>query len=487
MLTLVAAGAWIVSSSTLSELERYKAQLRARGEKLLASELAIAPSTNAAEVACRNVFATNQTKPPAFLPSLMSYTGPGTARLAWRESLKLDNGAASWGELEDQVSKAEPGLEILRRSLEHPAPDCEWVYVDAFQSNRFGPKPNFVLRRAVAQDLACAVICALHKNDFGGAFTNLHALVNLSRLDKNELLLVSGMIRVAIANLGLQATWEALQAPGWDEARLAQLQGDWEQFNALDALERSMLGERAMSQSIMAWVRKASGREFDSAMRLWTGSTQSRESLMTALAAIWRTQVVHSAYKAFAVNADELEQLEYYEEALKGIRQLKSNEGWVRAGNTASNALSVLDQKLSRDKLHRLRLTAMIVPNTSRAMNVAAQNETLRRLTIAAIAIKRFELRHGAPPVALSGLTPEFLAAVPLDPMSGKPLCYRLKADGTFVLYSTGQDGKDHDGDATPMTPAKPGLWEGKDAVWPSSVSGTEEADLVRTKSGSGK
>ena len=208
---------------------------------------------------------------------------------------------------------------------------------------------------------------------------------------------------------------------------------------------------------------------------------------MTALATLWRTQVVHSAYKTFAVNADELVQLEYYEQTLKGIRQLKSNEGWVRAGNTTSNALYVLNEKMTQDKLHRFRLTAMIVPNTAHAIEVAAQNEGLRRLTITAIAIKRYELRQGRPPVALSALTPDYLASVPMDPMSGNPLCYRLNADGSFVLYSTGKDGKDDGGDATPVTPGKNGFWAGRDAVWPTSQSGTGEADLVRTKSASGK
>ena len=84
-------------------------------------------------------------------------------------------------------------------------------------------------------------------------------------------------------------------------------------------------------------------------------------------------------------------------------------------------------------------------------------------------------------------MTPEFLLAVPIDPMSGKPLGYRLKQDRTFVLYSTGEDGKDDGGDATPTVAGKFELWSGKDAVWPTAVAGEESAELLRTQARPGK
>jgi hypothetical protein len=103
-------------------------------------------------------------------------------------------------------------------------------------------------------------------------------------------------------------------------------------------------------------------------------------------------------------------------------------------------------------------------------------------LTITAIAIKRYELKHGAAPVELSALAPDFLSAAPIDPMSGKPLGYRLKADKTLVLYSAGEDGRDDGGDATPLITGIFGLWAGKDAVWPAAATDEESADFLRTQ-----
>ena len=93
-------------------------------------------------------------------------------------------------------------------------------------------------------------------------------------------------------------------------------------------------------------------------------------------------------------------------------------------------------------------------------------------MTITAIALKRHELRHGKFPADLNALVPEFLAAVPIDCMDGKPLKYMLESDGAFRLYSVGKDGKDDGGDPTPESKAdqQHTLWTGRDAVWPKAV-----------------
>ena len=64
----------------------------------------------------------------------------------------------------------------------------------------------------------------------------------------------------------------------------------------------------------------------------------------------------------------------------------------------------------------------------------------------AAIACERYRLAQGQWPAALDVLVPQYLPAIPLDPFTGKPLSYRLLADGV-VVYSVGPDGLDDQGD----------------------------------------
>jgi hypothetical protein len=53
--------------------------------------------------------------------------------------------------------------------------------------------------------------------------------------------------------------------------------------------------------------------------------------------------------------------------------------------------------------------------------------------------------------------------------MDGKPLRYRLNADGTFTLWSIGEDLKDDGGDGSDAVPAARmgDIWERKDVLWP--------------------
>jgi hypothetical protein len=97
-------------------------------------------------------------------------------------------------------------------------------------------------------------------------------------------------------------------------------------------------------------------------------------------------------------------------------------------------------------------------------------------MTLAAIALKRFELRNGKLPSSLEALVPEFLTAVPYDYMNAKPLRYRVESDGRHVIYSVGEDGKDDGGDPNPPPSQPSGLWTGRDAVWPSPANEREDA-----------
>ena len=61
------------------------------------------------------------------------------------------------------------------------------------------------------------------------------------------------------------------------------------------------------------------------------------------------------------------------------------------------------------------------------------------------LAIERYRLVHGSLPSRLDDLVPAFLDRVPADPYKrhGKPLSYRIRPSGAYVVYSCGRNGKD--------------------------------------------
>lgn len=118
----------------------------------------------------------------------------------------------------------------------------------------------------------------------------------------------------------------------------------------------------------------------------------------------------------------------------------------------------------------------------SRTLDRALHAETERSLILCAVALKRYALRHGTLPPTLSGLVPEFMPSVPYDYMDGQLICYHPQADGTFILYSIGDNGKDDGGDAS-LLPERTGqrnIWNRKDAVWPAPALRGETEDYRR-------
>ncbi len=95
-------------------------------------------------------------------------------------------------------------------------------------------------------------------------------------------------------------------------------------------------------------------------------------------------------------------------------------------------------------------------------------------MVVTAVALKRYELRHGRLPASLAALSPELLKTTPRDLMDGLPLRYQARADGSFTLYSVGEDLRDNGGDPLPGAGKSSGQcaqnWVGQDWVWPKAV-----------------
>ena len=177
------------------------------------------------------------------------------------------------------------------------------------------------------------------------------------------------------------------------------------------------------------------------------------------------------------MDEDSLLYLRQMQDRIVAMRRLQTNAPGPSVVALLQDQQAALDATLD-EPLNRYRylFTAIAMPNYSRATQIVVRTETQRRMTILAIALQRYRLRKGHFPAGLEALVPEYISAPLVDPMSGQPLRYRIHADGTFTLYSVGEDGQDDSGDAssTHATNALD-LWSGRDAVWPAVL--TSEPD----------
>jgi hypothetical protein len=115
-----------------------------------------------------------------------------------------------------------------------------------------------------------------------------------------------------------------------------------------------------------------------------------------------------------------------------------------KLGIDTNSAGSLYFSDVNRIDLHTMLSGSVF--SLSRVLDRVMKAEAAKQVTVTAIALKRYQLKYGNYPADLNSLVPEFLPSVPLDPVDGKPLCYRRNADGTFLLYSVGENGKDDGG-----------------------------------------
>jgi hypothetical protein len=450
---------WIRSdlSGDRTALEIYKTQLRDQGERLTFDELEARRDDRGEESISR--FLDVAARIPGSNVTVMNYERPGAARVAWAGTdppLLPKQGTApiTWEEWHEQIDAASIVVAELRESLRDPA--LRWGLRG---TNTLVPRGgDLVVTRQAAVWLANAVVADMHRGRSDAAFENLLSLLDVVGSGREELCQVWQSIRGAIGRLGLGITWQAIQYDRWTEAQLAQLQNGWAELDFVRSLETGLLGQRAMFLHMLAWVRE---QVREQSGRTKTDGTLGEQLYNRAFRLIWRPDREEKFY------------LEHVQILLDGVRAVSGGERWpvVRVRFEEYEArLDRLARSIARFR-HANGLIAL--SNLTRGIEQSIQTETERRMTVVALALKRYELRHGRPPTSLDALVPEFLSDVPRDPMSAQPLRYQVAPDGSYTLYSTGGNGVDDGGDPTPVNPDdEPGLWTGRDAVWPAPAWG---------------
>ena len=87
----------------------------------------------------------------------------------------------------------------------------------------------------------------MKNNHLDAANRHLCDLVKLVACQHPEPLVICQLIRQGCAASAFEATWQALQAPGWNDSQLAALQSAWEGFDFPKDMEVAMEMERAMT------------------------------------------------------------------------------------------------------------------------------------------------------------------------------------------------------------------------------------------------
>jgi hypothetical protein len=443
------------------------AQMRVKGEKFTYAELGLDRparpdlAMEALEVAAARFKALEQAVVAAPFEDLDG-PGPDHRRVSWREP-RL-NGATrqvfDWDTAATAADQLQSSLAALHTALQDPMSDPGWNYVELASS---GHIPNFVSHRVVAQSLHSMIMVELRRNDLVAAHRDLLTLIRLCRLNVEGWTLVIQMIRTALLGLTCDAVWNALQAPGWTGDQLSEIQQELERAVVIPQLPRTFEAERVGNLA-----------EFDRYLRegpssrAWLGQFSP-----TKRPPAWIEQPAFFFWRRVRSGKDRLLLLQFQQQVIERHRRLAAGVPFRELGPYPQWTPSWWNRSAETQALFPLSAP----PNFVRATATVVRNDTERLLTIAALALERYRLRHGQYPGALGDLAPEFLTAVPKDAISGKPLRHRLLPDGHPLLYSVGFNGRDDSGDARPDPTATEGLYPpvGRDLVWRRPIAPGDE------------
>ena len=250
-------------------VEAYKRRLRDRGEKLSSAELAPTPSTNGANGATAFMAATNLFHPPSNYPSMMRMTLPGRASIAWRQNpLPMDGVTNIWPTMLAELQPHKQEMQQLRDMVRKP----EFHFNLDYSREGGVLLPHLSRLKAATIFAAATTMAALYEGDDDEAWENLRTTITLVRVYQGEPLIISHLVRSAMASIAIQASWEALQCDHWTDGQLMQLQLDCEAMD-LFSPEASLKMERA---EIIEELRRA--RKSSDLNSMYTSSTLANGS-----------------------------------------------------------------------------------------------------------------------------------------------------------------------------------------------------------------
>jgi hypothetical protein len=316
--------------------------------------------------------------------------------------------------------------------------------------------PHLALHKSMAVQLRTRAAARVAAGDTAGAAEDIDTMFRLAELTGEDPTLIGYLVRVAIQNIASGAFWDGTSQHAWSEAQLVAFQRRFAALKQRDALVQAFRGERLFGKTTFELMRQ--GRLDPEMLGAMDSGRDGFIGAVMPKAWLLQNQAYHSRVMDQIVDALQ------HSDPERGIGAKGS--AWEK------ERIDGCLVDTTRQRYHPYRIfTHMLLPALAQVHAKADRSLTTARLAMAVAALERHRLANGGYPKTLADLVPRFLPAVPIDPMDGQPLRYRLNADGSFTLYGVGPNHADDNG----VFESKQG--HDLDWVWPPNHP-TEERRL---------
>jgi len=454
-------------------LAKYIADVRAKGEPMDLDQVIPPPipveqdgvpfiSNSLTNLVHRNLIQTNP--PPA-----MGMVAAGRAMIGWQQpDIRNSDATNSWEDLGRELALVKTKLDSFQNLTNHQSLDFHFDY----KKGLWIPLGHLYPLRGAAEWLKASVLYDLHERRTSDACAKLRALLAIAKGLSEERFGISQITRNTIVEFGVYATWEILQDQAISENDLARLQQDWETLEFVRPFRCAQILDRVILISGVEHVRETTNV-------LWQVNGGDE------IPNLW----FEKQWDWFWSYTDEKRALQIQQVLIDAARMAETNHSYHSVLSFVSARFLKLGigKPVSEDLIGRMDIdpseTRWLLSEGARGnvwhLRKSVAAETDRSMIMAAIALKRYQLRNQRLPGTLQELIPVFLKVVPIDWMDGEPVRYHLINSKTFRLYSVGQNGDDDGGNPSPENPANgPRLnWNGfyaLDWVWPQPATPEE-------------
>ena len=483
-LVIVVAGLWAWRQSAKAQFARVKAELIAQGAKLTIAEqmpVVDAQLSNGGEMFQRHAAGIAGSK-SWWQHTCMELVAPGKAMVTSAEDplvFELFRGQWTnniWDILPAQVEPSRGAWVLLNDVLTNDVISFDVPYHQQVRMDL----PHLVEFRKIIGWLKLAIILDLHDGNSSDAIAEAVAGVGLLARFREPIGL-SQLVRASCWLAHVQAVWESLHRPIWQMRDLAMLQDAVEELNFMGEWRRAVAEEQAVALL-----------HFDEMMEEARGEILPNKLHLSAVKKLF--MAAHEGLKGGDLNevSDAGQEFIWWLLPCYHDAALFMTEGqrWIGRLDAGLKSRSAIDASFVRKPASNWYRFSNGFGFLEKVQSRIVAAECGRSLLLAAVALERYHLLSHRYPDSLDALVPDILAEVPVDWFDGKPLRYRLEADGSYWLWSIGGDGVDDGG-----KPADAGEdWlKGADLVWPQAANELEvevylgrQRAKMRKASGSG-
>jgi len=293
--------------------------------------------------------------------------------------------------------------------------------------------PHLAIHKSMVVKLRTRAAARVAAGDTVGAAEDIETILRLADLIGEDPVLIGYLVQMALQTIAYSAFWDGTSQHAWSDAQLAAFQQRFEGLKQRDSLVKAFRGERIGGEIAFELMRQ--GRLDPNIFEAMEsdGSGNSFGWGLVPRAWLLQNQAYYSSVMVQVVDA---------------LQRCDPERGIAAKGSiweTERIDQTVFDTAGRRFHPYRI-FTHLLLPALAKVHPKADRSLTTSRLAITVAGLERHRLAIGRYPKSLGELVPRFVAKVPLDPMDGQPLRYRLNADGTFTLYSVGPNHTDDNG-----------------------------------------